>query len=248
MKNSKNTIIGFRNLLGHTYDEVDHSAVFGAPLISSSKEPSYSVEVLLPAPSAPASNRGSAAPSGVATPASRESTKTVTASETSTLFLSTLFNSASDFLGTKPTSCVISCPSFFGEAQKAALKAAAEAAGIPVVQILDETAAVLVGYRVGLAEQRKERGLLGKPDEGDAGEQEKRDKKVVVLDMGETSLNVSVVAVAEGEYSLLGSARDTKLGGRAFDDLVSAANSYPRSIYELNTSSSSCPTALRPLL
>jgi molecular chaperone DnaK (HSP70) len=89
-----------------------------------------------------------------------------------------------------------------------------------VVQVLDEAAAVLVGYRVGLNEERKERGLLGSPEEGDAGETEKRDKKVVVLDMGETSLGVSVISVADGEYSVLAKGRDDKLGGREFDNLV----------------------------
>lgn len=89
-----------------------------------------------------------------------------------------------------------------------------------VVQVLDEAAAVLVGYRVGLNEERKERGLLGSPEEGDAGEVETRDKRVVVLDMGETSLGVSVVSVADGEYSVLAQGRDDKLGGREFDNLV----------------------------
>lgn len=92
-----------------------------------------------------------------------------------------------------------------------------------IVQVLDEAAAVLVGYRVGLSEERKERGLLGKPEEGNAGEEEKRDKKVAVLDMGETSLAISVVNVAEGEYTVLGKGRDDKLGGREFDNLVSHA-------------------------
>ena len=89
-----------------------------------------------------------------------------------------------------------------------------------VVQVLDEAAAVLVGYRVGMSEERKERGLLGTPEEGDAGEEEKRDKRVVVLDMGETSLAISVIAVAEGEYTVLGKGSDDKLGGREFDNLV----------------------------
>ena len=90
-----------------------------------------------------------------------------------------------------------------------------------IVQVLDEAAAVLVGYRVGLSEERKERGLLGKPEEGNAGDEEKRDKKVAVLDMGETSLAVSVVNVSEGEYTVLGKGRDEKIGGREFDNLVS---------------------------
>ena len=137
------------------------------------------------------------------------------------MFLQTLLASATDFLGVRPTQCVISAPSWFTATQQNALRKTAEDAGMKVLQVLDEAAAVLVGYRVGLSEARKERGLLGQPEEGDAGEVEKRDKKVVVLDMGETSLGVSVIQVADGEYTVLASGRDDKLGGREFDDLVS---------------------------
>ena len=243
VKNGKNTIMGFRNLLGHTlahlyqlqgqklihglrYDEVDHTAILTAPLIPSSETPSYTVDILLPPPKPATPLPRSAAASGAATPNPAlfepvPSTKTLTVPEVTTMFLQTLLASATDFLGVKPTQCVISAPSWFNSAQQDALRKTAEDAGMKVLQVLDEAAAVLVGYRVGLSDQRKERGLLGEPEEGDAGEVEKRDKKVVVLDMGETSLGVSVVQVADGEYTVLASGRDDKLGGREFDDLVS---------------------------
>jgi molecular chaperone DnaK (HSP70) len=219
--------MGFRNLLGHTYDEVDHTAILTAPLLSSAQTPSYEVDVLIPAPTptprnaTPASR--SAAPSGYATPAVAEPTpgkKTLTVPEVTTLFLSTLFTSASDYLGVAPTHCVISAPTWFTPTQHTELRKAAEAAGIHVLQVLDEAAAVLVGYRAGLNEERKERGLLG------AGEdKELTDKKVAVVDMGETSLSVSVVAVSNGEYAVLAKGRDDKLGGREFDNLVRAFTS-----------------------
>ena len=208
------------------YDEVDHTAILTAPLIPSSKTPSYTVDILLPPPKQPASASRSAAPSGTATPNPAAldpitSTRTLTVPEVTSLFLSTLLSSATDFLGAKPKSCVVSAPTWFTPTQTDALRGAAEAAGMHVAQVLDEAAAVLVGYRVGLSEERKERGLLGSPEEGDAGEEEKRDKRVVVLDMGETSLAISVIGVAEGEYAVLGKGRDEKLGGREFDNLVS---------------------------
>ncbi|KAJ9124914.1 hypothetical protein QFC24_002843 [Naganishia onofrii] len=225
VKNGNNTIIGFRNLLGHTYDEVDHTAVFGAPLIPSSKTPAYTVDVLVmpPAPSAPSTRAGSTAPSGAATPAPREpeaTKKTISVPEVTTLFLSTLFQSASDFLGVSPTGTVISCPAWFSADQREALKSAAADAGIPVLQILEETAAVLVGYRVGLTEERQERALLGQPEEGHKGEREDRDKTVVVVDLGETSLNVAVCKTGEGEYVKLAQGRELNLGGKSFDDLL----------------------------
>ncbi|TYJ58167.1 hypothetical protein B9479_000991 [Cryptococcus floricola] len=211
VKNGKNTIMGFRNLLGHSYDEVDHTAILTAPLISTSTTPAYTVDVLIPPP---AKGNKSGATSGAATPAVAEpvaSQKTLSVPEVTTLFLSTLFTSATDFLGTKPTAAVISAPSWFTAEQKDALRKAAKAAGINVLQVLDEAAAVLVGYRTGLSEERKERGLLGNPEEGNAGEEEARDKRVVVLDMGETSLNVTVAQVSEGEYTVLAKGQDDKL-------------------------------------
>ncbi|ORY21478.1 putative heat shock protein HSP60 [Naematelia encephala] len=225
VKNGKNTIMGFRNLLGHTYDEVDHTAILTAPLVADSETPSYTVDILLPPPRQPTPAPRSAAASGTATPnpAASEpipSTKTLTVPQVTSLFLSTLLASATDFLGAKPTACVVSAPTWFTHAQTDALRNAAKDAGIEVLQVLDEAAAVLVGYRVGLSQERKERGLLGKPEEGSAGEEEKRDKRVVVLDMGETSLSISVVAVAEGEYTVLAKGREDKLGGREFDNLL----------------------------
>ncbi|ODN96502.1 hsp71-like protein [Cryptococcus wingfieldii CBS 7118] len=202
VKNGKNTIMGFRNLLGHSYDEVDHTAILTAPLISTSTTPAYTVDVLIPPP---AKGNKSGATSGAATPAAEPvaSQKTLSVPEVTTLFLSTLFTSATDFLGTKPTAAVISAPSWFTAEQKDALRKAAKAAGINVLQVLDEAAAVLVGYRTGLSEERKERGLL-----------------VVVLDMGETSLNVTVAQVSEGEYTVLAKGQDDKVGGREFDNLL----------------------------
>ncbi len=91
-----------------------------------------------------------------------------------------------------------------------------------VLELMDETSAVLVAYRVAMAGgEREARGLMGSPEEGDAGEKEKTDKTVVVVDMGETGLVVGVVAAREGQYVRLGAGRDNKLGGREFDNLVS---------------------------
>lgn len=209
----------------HSYDQTTHTSTFSAPIIDQDGTPAYTVDILVPPAPLPTPSNRSAAPSGAATPAPREPTaakQTITVPEITSLFLKTLFDSATDFLGTAPTSVVMSCPSFFDDKQKDALREVAKAADIPLVQLLDETAAALVAYRVGLVEERKERGLLGSAEEGDAADEEVRDKTVVVVDLGETSLNVTVVQSGEGEYVELARHRDDSLGGRAFDDLVSA--------------------------
>ncbi len=181
-----------------------------------------------PAASTHASNAPSRAASGANTPAPREpvpSTKTITVPDINTLFLKTLLQSATDFLGVKPDAgVVISLPSFFTPLQKVALRQAAENAGMNVLELMDELSAVLVAYRVTIAGgEREAKGLMGKPEEGDAGDKEPSDKTVVVVDMGETGLNVGVVAARDGQYVRLGSGRDEKVGGRDLDTLVSRA-------------------------
>jgi heat shock protein 1/8 len=113
--------------------------------------------------------------------------------------------------------CVIAAPSSFTAEQREALKKAAEDAGIKVLQIIDESAAVLVGYRAGLVKERQEVGYVSK------GEEEKADKTVVVVDVGETGVEVEVVAVREGSYIHLGGGRDESVGGRELDKVVSSS-------------------------
>jgi len=211
------------NTLTSRLEQIQSKNTRGAPVIADGEYLAYEVEVVIPAPAAATPASRSAAPSGTATPVAREPTSTqqkVTVSEITSLFLKTLYDSAADFIGTAPTGVVISCPAFFDDEQRAALRDAAAQANIPVMQLLDETAAALVAYRVGLVEERKERKLLGSPEEGDAGEMESRDKTVAVVDLGETSLNVTIAQTGEGEYVKLGQHRDETLGGRVFDDLV----------------------------
>jgi heat shock protein 1/8 len=156
------------------------------------------------------------AASGLQTPAEPIAKELVlTVPEVTTLFLKTLHQSATDFLGAPPSDgCVIAAPSSFKAPQREALRAAAEAAGFKVLQIIDESAAVLVGYRAGLPEARAERGL--EPEGG-----EKIDKVVAVVDVGETGVEVEVVAVRNGEYVHLGGGRDETVGGRELNKVVS---------------------------
>ncbi|KAL7415558.1 Hsp70 protein-domain-containing protein [Mrakia frigida] len=232
VKNSKNTITGFRNLLGKTFNEVPStpslsltpsSQVIAVP---DSDLPGYKVDILVPAPSAtPKSVAGgkkslksTPAASGANTPLNVEPTPqelVLSVPEVTTLFLKSLLQSATDFLGTAPTDgCVIAAPASFDTKQRDALAQAARDAGINLLQIVDESAAVLVGYRAGLVEERKERGFNATEEE------EKADKIVAVVDVGETGVEVEVVAVRAGEYVHLGGARDETIGGRELDKVL----------------------------
>ncbi|CDZ97976.1 Molecular chaperones HSP70/HSC70, HSP70 superfamily [Phaffia rhodozyma] len=228
VKNSQNTITGFRNLLGKKFSQIGSSApetlTASAPVISTEDDiPGYKVDILVPPPSATPvgkkSARNTPAPSGTATPANAEPTPqelVLSVPEVTTLYLKTLLQSATDFLGTSPKDgCVIAAPSSFTSVQREALAEAAKAAGINVLQIIDESAAVLVGYRAGLPAERLERGFA--PNGQD---EEKADKVVVVVDVGDTGVEVEMVAVRQGQYVHLGGGRDETVGGRELNKVL----------------------------
>ncbi|KIJ98332.1 hypothetical protein K443DRAFT_680856 [Laccaria amethystina LaAM-08-1] len=136
VKNSKNTITGFRNVLGKKYhpDIVD--------------EPAYKVEILQPAPSPlPTSN----VPSELNTPAASHAPtprsepipaeRILSVSEVTSIFIKSLIQCAEDFLGRKVQGAVISAPAWFSDTQRAALEKAASDAGVNILQLLDEAGA-----------------------------------------------------------------------------------------------------------
>jgi len=130
-----------------------------------------------------------------------ETKNTVTVSEIATRHLRRLKNSASDYLGKQVSAAVITVPTDFTDAQKAALTEAAKNAGIDVLQYISEPIAAL------MANDRKN---VEKPV----------DKTVVVADLGGTRSDVAVVSIKGGMYSILATAHDYNLGGNKLDDIL----------------------------
>ncbi|CAK7895404.1 heat shock protein homolog Sse1p [[Candida] anglica] len=95
----------------------------------------------------------------------------------------------------------LSVPVWYTEKQRRAASDACKIAGLNPVRIVNEVTAAAVGYGVFKANDLPE-------DEP---------KKVVFLDIGHSSLQVSVAAVKRGELKILGSAYDKHFGGRDFD-------------------------------
>jgi molecular chaperone DnaK (HSP70) len=112
--------------------------------------------------------------------------------------------SAEDFLGSKIGGAVMAVPSYFSEKQCAELTAAAEAAGIKVIQLVHESSAAALAYGIGQ----------------DSSNKDPQDKTVVVCDLGAHSFDVTVLAVRSGMYTVLATAHNTKVGGSSFDDLL----------------------------
>ena len=121
--------------------------------------------------------------------------------EVATRYLRRLVGSASDYLGKKVTSAVITVPTNFNDKQKAALTAAANGAGIEVLQLISEPVAAVLAY-----DARPEAHIS--------------DKIVVVADLGGTRSDVTVVASRGGMYTILATVHDYEFAGAALDKIL----------------------------
>ncbi|KAK4466668.1 ribosome-associated complex subunit SSZ1 [Cladorrhinum samala] len=126
---------------------------------------------------------------------------TLSVHEVATRYLRRLVGSASDYLGKKVTSAVITVPTNFNDKQKEALIAAANAAGIEVLQLISEPVAAVLAYDA-------------RP------EAEVEDKIVVVAELGGTRSDVAVVASRGGMYTILATAHDYEFAGVALDKVL----------------------------
>ncbi|KAJ7595435.1 Hsp70 protein-domain-containing protein [Mycena floridula] len=203
VKNSKNTIVGFRNLLGRKFSEIKQQPE-SAPVIQHpdiADEPAYKVQVLQPAPSPlPVS---SPAPSHAPTPRSEPTLqdRILTVSEVTTIFLASLRQSAEDFLGKKVQGAVITVPSSFTDVQKAALEKAAADAGIKVYQLLEESGAASVTTTSDVW-----------------GSSLPPDRTQLVVDVGASSLSLYLLSVRDGLVYSLVSSSTPGIGGDQIDD------------------------------
>jgi molecular chaperone DnaK (HSP70) len=115
-----------------------------------------------------------------------------------TIFLGSLVQSAEDFLGKKVLGAVISTPSWFDDAQREAVIKAAEDAGIHVLQLLDDAGAVAVCTAAGSEEIPSDRTQL-------------------IVDLGASSLELSVLSIREGLAYSLATTSDSSVGGDEID-------------------------------
>ncbi|EKM60174.1 uncharacterized protein PHACADRAFT_246016 [Phanerochaete carnosa HHB-10118-sp] len=214
VKNSQNTIIGFRNLLGKKFSEIAVDKPTTSALVIQHPDipdtPAYKVQILQPAPTPlPVSKVTSAAvtpaASNVATPRSEpiSTTRILTVSEVTSVFLRSLVQSAEDFLGRKVQGAVITVPTWFGDEQKKALGDAASDAGVTVLQLLEEAGAAVVTTTLA---PRSENDSL--PE----------DRTQLLVDLGASGLELSLLSVRQGLAHSLATLSDHSVGGDAIDD------------------------------
>lgn len=124
--------------------------------------------------------------------------KDYTPQEISSMILRKLADDASNYLGEKVTSAVITVPAYFNDAQRQATKDAGKIAGLDVLRIVNEPTAAALAY--GLEKEKSE--------------------KVLVFDLGGGTFDVSVLEISEGVHEVLSTSGDTHLGGDDFDQKV----------------------------
>ena len=119
--------------------------------------------------------------------------------ELSAMVLKKLAQSARAALGEEIEEAVISVPAYFNDNQRCATRLAAQLAGLPVKRLINEPSAAALCYSAALG---------------------RREGKLLVVDFGGGTLDVSVVDCFENMVEILAIAGDNHLGGNDIDRAI----------------------------
>lgn len=123
----------------------------------------------------------------------------VSPEEASSYILRKLAGDASKLIDAEVKDVVITCPAYFGTAERTATKNAGEIAGLNVIEIISEPTAAALYYGC-----TKEQG----------------EKTVLVYDLGGGTFDVTVMHVSPGKIEMVCSDGNHELGGKNWDDAV----------------------------
>lgn len=124
--------------------------------------------------------------------------KRFTATELSSLILTSLKQDAEHALGAKIEEAIITVPAYFNDIQRQATVNAAELAGLRVSRLINEPTAAALAYGLGQTE----------------------DSCFLVFDLGGGTFDVSIVEVFDGVIEVRASAGDNYLGGDDFVQVI----------------------------
>ncbi|KAJ3477459.1 hypothetical protein NLI96_g10449 [Meripilus lineatus] len=164
---------------------------------------------------------------------SRREMKEYTPQEIVAMFLLRLKEIAEVEQGAEVTQAVIAVPSFFTFVQREAIRDAAQIAGLRTLRMVDEPTAATLHYLISRS--------------GD----EIKEKNVIVIDLGASSLDISVSVIEDNVLEVKATASNPDLGGSNFDDRLVAhfasdfksrhhKGEYPRSSNGPGTQRSIC--------
>lgn len=101
------------------------------------------------------------------------------------------------------TDVVLSVPVYYTEAERYAMLAAAQIAGMNCLRLLDETTATALAYGIYKTDLQEDKAV-----------------NVAFVDVGHSSTQVCVVALKKGSLAVLSNAWDRDIGGRDFDKVL----------------------------
>ena len=125
--------------------------------------------------------------------------KEYTPQEISAEVLRKLKSAAEDYLGEKVTDAVITVPAYFDDQQRTATIEAAKIAGLECKRIINEPTAACLAFGYDKAD---------------------KNVKVLVLDLGGSTADVSLLEMGDGVFEVLSTQGDMVLGGRDLDNEI----------------------------
>ena len=118
--------------------------------------------------------------------------------EISAFILQKIKADAEAFLGEPVTEAVITVPAYFNDSQRQSTKDAGKIAGFEVKRIINEPTAAALAY----------------------GLEKEGEHKIVVLDLGGGTFDVTIMEMGEGIFEVVSTSGDTSLGGSDMDDAI----------------------------
>ncbi|KAH7928945.1 heat shock protein 70 [Leucogyrophana mollusca] len=127
--------------------------------------------------------------------------QTFSATQLVAMYLGKLRDITANELKTAVTDLVIAVPGWYTDIQRRALLDAASIAGLNALRLINDTTAVALGYGITKSD-------LPEPE---------NPRHILFVDVGHSSMSVSVVAFSKGQLNVKSTAYDRQLGGRDID-------------------------------